>query len=360
MSMAAVLGFGAIQRVSAEEATAAASAVANYVWTPPDWNDETRPFAVLERTADIVRVETVDGQFEVPADPKRLVILESVYVPLIQLGVTNRYVGVAVNLNTGDFFGAGGQGETIKDGLGDAIKLPEYYEPNIEELLSLHPDLMIGYQWDPELRSLLVQVAPFIQSASVAPRSTLRAFGALFDREAQAEALIAGYEERVGVARERVAPILAGKKVAIIEVTPAEGMIWPLLSYSLSDDSYFEPNKLKSGGIVSVVYRDLQATPSSFVESLADAAGRAMYRVEIAEELVDQIDADYIFIATRAQDPNAEEVQTFFNNPLIQATKAAQHGQLYLIESSPWDSDLVYQEWLLSQLVEALTGEPLA
>ena len=351
MGLAGLLGTGKIHRVTAQETTAAATAVDSYVWTPPKWDPEPALFTFVDRNDQSIVVETVDGQIELPADPQRIVSLAWEYIPLFDLGVVEKVVGVAYGVRYGhQFWNAGDRTQDMHAALDNVTRIPDPWELDIEQVIELNPDLILtSVDW-PADTSVLSQTAPTVRSATLsssAPRSAVRDYGALFDRSDLAEEVIQQHDERMQKARAAIDPVMRGKKGGTICIMGGE-LIYAIPSYYIVDDQVFS----YSDGAYQL-HRELNITPSSFVENLADDGDRASFGIELSMEHMGSIDADHLFVYDYDNSFDA-----FLSNPLLQQTTAGRLGQIYLYDGFGYGLGLGGVQAAVLDIVKHLTGEP--
>ncbi|MCO5217821.1 MAG: ABC transporter substrate-binding protein [Thermomicrobiales bacterium] len=348
MGLAGLLGLNLTKHASAQEATAAAEAVDGYVWTPPAW-EEPPLFTILGRNSETVTVETIDGQVEVPANPQRIVSLGFEYISLFELGAADRLLAVGYNkMSDPPIDRAGKSTEDMHAALANVALVPNPWELDIEHVLELEPDLIVISPFYNVDIKLLNQIAPTIRLANHAtstPRAAIRDFGALLGQDDTAAKVIAEHETFIEKARQRVAPVVEGKKAAVVWPELADFRVFP--SYYIMDDAI----------VVNIIgayqlHRELGITPSSFVEQLAENEGRHLHDIVISIEQVGLIDADYIF----AQDPNYFD--EFVSSHLVQQTVAAQNDQIYVYDYEQYGYGLAGVRAAVTAIVEYLTGEP--
>nr|WP_024837672.1 AraC family transcriptional regulator [Clostridium sp. 12(A)] len=124
------------------------------------------------------------GDVEIPADPKRVVVI-FVQGDLLALGVTP----VATSFNTGSAF----EPQTQEVSVIDAFSINE------EEIMALDPDLILWNTEDEQTYEKLSKIAPTLASDyfSMDYRERLRFFGDVFNRSEKAEELIQTFDEKL-------------------------------------------------------------------------------------------------------------------------------------------------------------------
>jgi iron complex transport system substrate-binding protein len=165
---------------------------------------EATPSLVADRT-----VETIHGPVVVPGNPQRIVAVNfPSAVALLELGVTP--VGITRYM------------PALPDGYPDITKIEiienEAFELDLEKILSLQPDLILGADWkDPAQQS-----APYEQLSAIAPTALFEwqqaagnwageAAGCAeaIGKTAEFEALRKGYEDQAALVKETYAAVTA-------------------------------------------------------------------------------------------------------------------------------------------------------
>ncbi|MCA9833557.1 MAG: ABC transporter substrate-binding protein [Thermomicrobiales bacterium] len=323
-------GMAMLRTISAEEGTAIASASPDYVWTPPQWDPETPFFTVLSNDGVTAQVETPDGVLEVPTNPERLVALDEEYIALYELGVWQPLVGIGLGGTEDRLENAGEISDDLHRDLNAVPRIPEPWELDVETVLALEPDLILGsFDMQPdEVYCALSTVAPFIRKrvrVLDVPRQAVRDLGALFDKEEVATTLVETHDQYVAETRESIAPLLAGKKVLVGWKQEGSEEFFAAISYYSWDGmvntlSYSYP-----------FFRELELQPSSFIELIGEADDRANGYTIFSMELLGQVDADILIYPNVYGDANYDE---FMADPLVQQLPFFQNGQVYKWETA--------------------------
>lgn len=346
-----LFGFGRVRQVTAQEATAAADAIDDYMWTPPAYDPEPALFDILDRNDEIVIVDTVDGPVEIPANPQRIVTLAWEYIPLFELGISDPIVGIGYfDAYDSPLWNAGDLTETMHTALANATLVPSPSEPDIEQIATLNPDLILtSPQWPEDSSATLAQLAPTIKGKThppSVPRAGVRDFGAMLGRSEELENLIADHDAFIERARQAVAAVIAGKKAVAIQPTVDSFRAVP--SYYTQNDEVFA----HSYGAYQL-HRELGITPSSVVEHLADDDREAFF-LNMSMEQIRGIDADFIFV----YDLNDGAYDAFASNTLVQLTVAGQNDQIYAFNGMSFGLGLAGIRAGIASIVETLTGKP--
>ena len=135
-------------------------------------------------TSETKTIHMKYGDVEIPADPKRVVVI-FVQGDLLALGVTP----VATSFNTGSAF----EPQTQEVSVIDAFAINE------EEIMALDPDLILWNTEDEQTYEKLSKIAPTLASDyfNMDYRERLRFFGDVFNRSEKAEELIQTFDEKL-------------------------------------------------------------------------------------------------------------------------------------------------------------------
>ncbi|MCA9833572.1 MAG: ABC transporter substrate-binding protein [Thermomicrobiales bacterium] len=361
VGLAGMLGLSKVKHVTAQEATAAAESADDYVWQQPDWHNIPKLFEVLEHHGESALVRTGDGEFEIPTNPQRLVCLNSEYTTLIPLGLTSGYFGVDVHWGTGEPSASGEFSDDIQSILADVHRISTPWELNVEEVIALEPDLVLGrtgWQTDQNYDAIS-PIAPMVRfgpSAYYYPRQGLKDYGELFTLSDRADKLIAGFDALIDRARKALEPFVQNVKVAVMEFDGGTEL-YAFVSYFVSFGGLFgEDGRVLPTGDTQTFFKELCLTPSSFIEKLGDDIGRDQaFYVNFSMEQIGLVDADYIFVIGKADITDA-----FINESIVKSTVAGKAGQVIPLDVASFGFGLGAQRAEVRAIVEAITGEPFA
>ena len=255
-------------------------------------------------------VENDYGVTCIPENPERIVALdEGTMVDLIALGVQPLAVMDWGNRDYTQYL-------AIDSGTVESVGTPD--GPNYEAMLSLNPDLIVGYARDLEwfgesAPDNLRAIAPTALSSvedSANWQDHLRFVGSVMGEEAQAADLIGSYETRLQAFRDAYAEKGEDATIAIIRSRPD--------AFNVYAKDSFIAQTVKEAGL-----------------EMPDAlTGLEAYATISLEEL-DLLSSDYLFVMVR----NEDEAQTFMDareGPLWQFLPAAEKDQIYQVNWSTW------------------------
>lgn len=243
-------------------------------------------------------VQSAYGEVEIPSEPKRIVADVLTVDYLTALGYdTDTIVGVfgaGYHAGNEDYY----QHEQVsRDGLVD----PGFaFEASVEKVAAAKPDLIL-IPFDQidgaEVREELAQVAPLVAvptsektgegryggTASFQDwRGTLRSYGAVLDREDEAEAYIEETEGMLEDLREEHAGTIASTSIVQAKSTPEYVAVNPITN--------------DKAAIGSILLRELGfREPDAIVKVKADEWGS----IELSQENTSLLDGDLLFLEVR-------------------------------------------------------------
>jgi iron complex transport system substrate-binding protein len=252
-------------------------------------------------------VEHAMGSTEVPADPERVVVLDSSFLDSsIALGVTP--VGA-----TEGIAGAG-----LPAYLGDDVEGVELVglteEPSLEEVAALAPDLIVGAKVRHEdIYEQLSAIAPtvFSESSGTNWQDQVRLTGEALGRSDEAEQLLADVESRAAEVGEQVGA--ADMTATIVRFIPGQIRLYGPGTFS--------------GSVLESVGFDLGD------KGYDEQYGMAV----ISQERLDLIDADVVF-ATNPGEESEGRISTDREaaGPLWEQLPAVVEGRQHDITDSTW------------------------
>lgn len=246
------------------------------------------------------RVTHQFGTFDVPTDPRRLVVLEGRLDLEATLSLGFDPIGVGGNAfddngSAVDFLDWNPAGVTRLAGSGIV---------DIEQIAALHPDLIIGRETDIEdVARELASFAPVLPIDGRAPwQDTLRRLAGWLGRERVAEQVITEYEQQLDELRRRHADRLDAQ-IALIRP---------------KSDGTINSGRITSTSLQLRTLADLGGRPSEFIEGLPTR--NEFDDVEFSAELIGGLDTvDAILLGLSDRD---DDILT--TNPLWQALPAVQ------------------------------------
>ncbi|MGQ4273794.1 siderophore ABC transporter substrate-binding protein [Terrihabitans sp. B22-R8] len=260
--------------------------------------------APLLAVAEPVRVETAQGQVEIAARPETVAVFDIAALDtLARLGVRPAGVPERVYL------------PQLQEAAKDAKIVGNIFEPDLEALSALGPDLVIvGGRSSPRLASV-TRVAPTIDMSIrdgnlvVDAKARLATYGQLFGREDEAAKAAQDLDAALGGARSAI----AGKGRGLIIMTNGPKI------------SAYGP-----GSRFGWLHTELGLEPAS-----ADITS-AIHGEVISFEFIRKVDPDWLIVIDRAAAIGAsdESARATLDNALVRATGAWQRDRVVYLPAA--------------------------
>jgi iron complex transport system substrate-binding protein len=208
-------------------------------------------------------------------------------------------------------------------------------EPNLEAILALAPDLIVGSKQRYEaIYPQLSAIAPtvFTESLRVPWQDNLTFHADAMGKAAEGGQLIADYDAHVAELQAALGDALDTTTVSIVRFRPGQVRLYLKSSY------------------IGYILQDIGLTrPAS--------QDQDVFSAEISLEQVGDVDADYIFIT--GYDVDDSERATFLESPLWQTLEAVQNGHAIDVNDDTWIAGLGVQaaNLVLDDLETLLTQE---
>lgn len=273
--------------------------------------------------AALKTVTTINGDIEIPVEPKRIVAEE--------------YLGSLIAL---DIVPVGAPGLTLenvyfKEALSGVADTGTYGKMSPENILALEPDLIISGNADSY--ETLSQIAPTI----VVPYGDLKDaheeltyFGELLGKEQAAKDWLADYDKRIAAAKARVDAVI-----------PADAT-FSILEHTAKTTWAYGDNFGRGG---QPVYQALGRKPPAAV------AAEIMDKqwAEISTEMLHNYAGDYLIVTD-----NNQTVEDFKNDPLWGSLPAVKNNHIYVWkEARSWYYDPLAVLSQTEELADWLTAE---
>lgn len=223
----------------------------------------------------------------------------------------------------------------------DYVSTGTFFQPNLEILLELEPDLILfsyGDFAEPALLEQLNAIAPvFIPvSGDGAWQELFTSVGEAMNMEAEVETYFADYEARIAEIGATVDP----ETQFVIARWSAEGpqVMAPYI---------FAPAILQELGLL-------------MPEEIPDLDEGHAHSAPLSLETLQILDADWLFVGTlQAEGDAAESLEAVFENPLFQQLEVAQNEQVVVVDGSVWTSSggPLAANLVLDVVEENLAGE---
>ncbi len=276
-------------------------------------------------SANFRTIEHAMGETDVPAEPERVAAVAEFYLEdLVALGMKP---AVSVT-GTGEF------PPHLMDDIEGVRKVGTTFEPNLEVISTVAPDLIIGMDdVHGEIYEELSSIAPTVLLFEPWRdwRKRLLDVGNIVGRRAMAEDALEEYGRTADEARARLREGIGGETAVFLRIQPQEIRIYGG----------------GGGGSGNVLHKDLGIPAPEGVPM--DEPTRS-----ISPELLPEVDADHIFLLV--QDEEGEN--NFRENPLWQRLRAVENDRVYPVDAALWVSSggpLIYDA-LIEDIESRLLG----
>ncbi len=251
------------------------------------------------------------GESIVPANPQRVVVLDTGELDnVLALGVKPVGAPVAEARNYQEY---------LADQLEGVADTGTISEPNLEAILALKPDLILGSKQRYEaIYEQLSQIAPtvFTESLRVPWQATFQLHAEAVGKSAEAEQLLVDYDAHVAEVQAALGDQANSTTVSIIRFRPGQVRLYlksSFIGYILQDV-----------GIARPTSQDVDEFSS-----------------EITLEQIADVDADYVFITDYATGDS--DMEKFLDSPLWLTLGAVQAGHALDVDDDTWISGLGIQ-----------------
>ncbi|MCQ3978184.1 MAG: hypothetical protein DPW09_32565 [Anaerolineae bacterium] len=251
------------------------------------------------------------GETEAPANPQRVVVLDT--------GELDNALALGANIVGAPVAEALEYQQYLADQLTDITDTGAISEPNLETILSLKPDLILGSkQRHEEIYEQLSAIGPtvFVESLRVPWQDNFRLHAEALGKTAEAEQLLSDYDAHVAEVQAVLGDKLDSATVSIIRFRPGQVRLYLKSSY------------------IGYILQDVGLPrPAS--------QDKDVFSAEISLEQIAEVDADYIFVTGYAQDDS--ELGTFLESPLWQTLQAVQNERVIDVNDDTWIAGLGVQ-----------------
>jgi iron complex transport system substrate-binding protein len=276
-------------------------------------NESQLPETITETSAtlqeDTRTIKHAMGTTHIKGTPQRVVVLTNEATDMaLALGVTP--IGAVKSWQGTPYY------DYIEDQLTDVPVVGDEFQPNLEQIVALKPDLIIGSKVRQEqVYDKLSAIAPTVFSETLGAtwKDNLQLYAKAFNQEAEAEALLTDWDQRVENLKAQLGE--NSPTVSLVRFLPGTAKIYYEQSFP--------------GQIVAEV--GLPRPPVQQKDKFAE---------EIGLESIENIEADHLFYFTYNEGDNkGEEVKNqWFSHPLWQNLEVVQNQRVYEVSDAEWTS----------------------
>lgn len=304
-------------------------------------HSQVSPDASQTPPAEPVRlVQHLMGETQVPVNPQRVVTLDTNYLSnALVLGI--QPIGSTAWFDTGRRSGWDPVAPYLRD-FAQEMTIIGYNEVDLETVLLLKPDLIVGNHTHEAIYEQLSQIAPTVlydnsDRGNYGWRDMLKFSGDVFGKTQAAEKLVNDYYQRTQELRQKLRQ-KTGNPVSTIQVSAIQpGANGVRLMYRRS-----------LGGIV-LEDVGLSRPPAQDKEGT---------NAPVSFELIPDMDGDVIFLITYMDDDGSDVVNQLKNHPLWSQLAAVKQGKVYPVDAQHWyGADIVRVNLILDDLFKYLLEE---
>lgn len=270
--------------------------------------NQNQPSNSQTASSDCRRVQHEQGAACVPLAPQRVVVLGFAGLDtVLSLGVKP----VGSNAVDQGFYYLNNKAAGVEN-------VGKFQTPNLEAIVALKPDLILGTELNKQNYELLSQIAPTVlaklgRGDSDGWKKLLNKYAEALGKTDKAEQILADYYARIEKFQAQMGDRLQQTEVSIVEVSSAGGGIQIYL-----EDSY-------CGAVVADAGLPRPDHQTEIKET---------FNVSISKELLHKADGDVIFVWANSSDEEvAQESQTDLKelkaDPLWLKLNAVQQGKVY-------------------------------
>jgi iron complex transport system substrate-binding protein len=225
-------------------------------------------------------------------------------------------------------------------------------EPNLESILTLKPDLILGLDYHKDIYyDIDSKIAPTVLlkfENSGQWKEVFTKFSLILGKQAVGEAVIKNYYRRLEEFKQKMGNNLAKIKVSVVRVYPNNINIYLLDSFCgkvLQDAGLSRPESqnIKESEAIKLFYNPVQ--------------------VSIGNELIEKAEGDVIFIWTGQNTSQGNEtakknLEQLLSNPIWKNLKAVKENHVYVVPSYWIGSGMLAANAIVDDLFKYLINQP--
>ncbi|WP_158560778.1 ABC transporter substrate-binding protein [Paenibacillus contaminans] len=254
------------------------------------------------------------GEVTIPLKPQNMLVTNtSVAESMLELGIIPQKVLIVKEIEPEYRF------KMFEKHKVEMIEVQQY-EENLERILALAPDLIVGPQGSTDAKryEALTKIAPTVAidiGSSLA--AALPAIGKMFGKEAEAEKSLAKFNEKIAEAKQKLQKAVGEQTVLVLRVEPKQYRALGAKDLGPGNDIMYHMLGLK------------------IPEKLADAKD---WFTPVSLETLPEIKADHIFVEKRVlQNYSSEQsMKDLENSPLWKSMEAVKAGRVYPLETKDY------------------------
>ncbi len=265
------------------------------------------------RISECKKVKHILGESCIPLNPQRIIVTDAEMLEMV-VALNFQPVGRAkANI-------AGSKAPVLKGKIGEITDLGKESQPNLEKMVQLNPDLILGLGISPENYNLYSKIAPTVtfDYYHAGWKDNLRLVAQALGKTEEAEKLLSEYNDKIKSIQQKINNQQGNISISIARF------------YAGWNFTQFQTPLSFSGSVLKEVGF---AVPQPQIQLGADKLSDGTY-VTVNQERIELLDADVLFIAL---DPGSEKnFNRYQNNPLWQKLNVVKNRRVYTVDSGYW------------------------
>jgi len=254
------------------------------------------------------------GETCIPPHPQRVIAMEHESLEvLVALGL--KPIAAAIPNRTGS------KTLLLQDKIGEIVNLGRESQPNLEKVIELKPDLILGMSINSQMYSLLSRIAPTVsvEYDHTGWQKTFRQIAEIVDRRFTADEALSAYQKRLETVRSLVLQNIGHRTLCVMR-------FYTTIQFNqFFTQNSFAVSVLDELGVVTIPDRQRQ-------QRQVPNTDWGYFNTSL--EQIDLLDADFMFVAI---DPGAEfSFESYKNSPLWHTLNVVKQNQVYLVDSGHW------------------------
>lgn len=264
---------------------------------------------------DVRTVELAGGPVDVPADPERVVVLQSFVLPhVLSMDVVPVGVGLSdTSVDPNEILPP-----WLDQRLPDEIATFREQEPDLELIASLEPDLIVAFRATENIDQVRA-IAPVavIDRIAMQWEELTEGVASVVGQQDRSAAYMEQFEDRVATFRDQTLPELGDRTVSAFRVRGPDELRIEVL------DS-FPGQVLAAAGVQRPEAQDTE--------------GDTGYGyLEVSTERLTEADADLMFAITYERRPQTrDDLDTLSQTEIWRSLEAVRAGQVYEVDGANW------------------------
>lgn len=250
------------------------------------------------------------GETCIPLNPQRIIVTDQESLESL-VALNLKPIATTISNRVGN------KARILEDKIDGITYLGKESQINIEKIVQLNPDLILGFSINPQEYKLFSQIAPTVSIVYTETgwKETFKQIAEIVDKSYKAEKILDQYQQRIEKLKLAFAQKIGQAEISVMRFY-TDIQFTQFLSQLSFPVSILEELKLS----IPLTQRQVSNSNVSYEN--------------VSLERVDLLEADAMFIAL---DPGAEEnFQKYRNSPLWQTLDVVKKNRVYTVDSGYW------------------------